>query len=51
MKNTGILIVGVLVVIAVLAITSAIVALAPYVAGAIVVLGLCWLTFGKNPER
>lgn len=42
MSNIGTLIVGVLVVIAVVMITAAIMALAPYVAGAIVILGLCW---------
>jgi len=37
----------VLVVVVMLAITSAIVALAPYVAGILVVLGLCWFAWAK----
>ena len=45
MVNISTLLFGVLVVAAVLVITSALVALAPYIAGGIVIVGLCWLTF------
>lgn len=49
MDGAGILIVGVLVVAAVLAITSAIIAVAPFVAGGLVIVGLCWFVFKKDP--
>jgi len=49
MGDIGILIIGVLVVIAMLMITSVIIALAPYIAGILVVLGLCWFAF--RPKR
>lgn len=44
MDSIGILIFGVLIVVAVLAITSAIIAIAPYLAGAIVIVGLFWFS-------
>lgn len=43
MHGIGILFYGVLIVVAVLTITTAIIALAPYIAGSIVVIGLIWL--------
>jgi hypothetical protein len=52
MGDISILIYGVLIVAAVLAITSALVALAPYVAGTIVICGLFWfyLKFSDNDD-
>lgn len=49
MDGAGILIIGVLALAAVLAITAAIVAMAPYLAIVIVLGGLCWLALkGKD---
>lgn len=50
MKLYGTLFIGVLVVVAMMAITSSIMALAPIVAGAIVIYGLVKLTLGKPSD-
>lgn len=44
MDGIGILVTGVLVVIVMLAISSTIIAAAPYVAGILVIIGLVWYT-------
>ena len=49
MRQISTLLVGVLVVVAMLAITSAIIALAPYIAGVLVVLGLGWYCLRSEP--
>lgn len=52
MDGPSILIIGVLVVAVVLAITSAIIACAPYVAGGVVIIGLIWfaIKFSDDSE-
>lgn len=52
MQSASVLIGGVFLVIVMLAITSAIIALAPYIAGAVVIVGLFWFTFRSlKPQK
>lgn len=50
MDGIGILIFGVLIVVAVLTITSAIIAFAPYLAGGVVIVGLFWFYIRYSNE-
>jgi hypothetical protein len=51
MSYAGILLVGVLALIAVLVVSAIIVATAPYLAAVIIVTSVCWWAFGRDDKQ